>query len=79
MKLLEKLAKKYCQSVDDDCLCQRTQPGTKFGEHIYCFCGCGISKAYEAGFEKARQMATKLADESPLHCQCAIKIEDMGE
>jgi hypothetical protein len=45
-------ADKYCQSVDDDCLCQRTQPGTPVGEHIYCFCGCHIHKAFKAGFEK---------------------------
>ena len=38
-----------------------------------------VIEAFEAGFLMARKIATKLADESPLHCQCAVRIEDMGE
>lgn len=36
-----------------------------------------LNHAYEDGFKKAKEMAIKLADESPLHCQCAVHIEDM--
>lgn len=43
-------AEEYCKSVNDDCLCQRTNPGTPVGEHIYCFCGCSIYEAYLAGW-----------------------------
>lgn len=38
-----------------------------------------IMEAFEAGFIKARHMATKLADNSPFNCQCASHIEDMGK
>lgn len=38
-----------------------------------------VIEAFEAGFRKAVKMATKLADESPMHCQCAVHIEDLGE
>jgi hypothetical protein len=51
------LANKYTKVVGDDCLCQRTSPGTPVGEHIYCFCGCNVAEAYQAGLEKGLELA----------------------
>ena len=47
----ERRAKEFTKSKDDDCLCQRTQPGTRYGEHIYIFCGCNIHEAFLTGAE----------------------------
>jgi len=47
----ERRAKEFTKSKDDDCLCQRTQPGTRYGEHIYIFCGCSLHEAFIAGAE----------------------------
>jgi len=56
MKLIDKLAEAHCHENGDDCLCQRTVPGTPFGEHIYMFCGCSLYDAYRAGFQKAKEL-----------------------
>ena len=63
MKLLERLAEDYCYQKGDDCLCQRTAPGTPFGEHIYTFCGCNLYDAYKAGFRKAKELLIKREQE----------------
>lgn len=55
MKLTD-LANEYAKSVGEDCLCERTQPGTPVGEHIYISCGCDIAKAYMAGFMEAKNL-----------------------
>lgn len=52
---LDKKSKAYCDSVGDDCLCERTQPGTPVGECIYIFCGCNIDEAYQAGYKAAQE------------------------
>lgn len=46
---LSERANQYARAKGDDCLCQRTQPGTPVGEHIYVFCGCDLAEAYIAG------------------------------
>lgn len=51
---IEEMADIYAHKQGDDCLCQRTQPGTTFGEHIFCFCGCDVHASFLAG-AKAQQ------------------------
>lgn len=57
MTLPERLASEYAKEAGDDCLCQRTQPGTPVGEHIYCFCGCNVYEGFLAGYAAAEKRA----------------------
>jgi len=58
----QEAANKHAESIGDDCLCPRTQPGTKWGEHIYIFCGCQISESFLAGIAFERAKAKKLVE-----------------
>jgi len=52
-KAIEVFIQKKLRDMGDDCVCQRTSPGTPVGEHIHCFCGCQLD-------EIARAMAEHL-------------------
>lgn len=55
-KKRDELADKYilAQNWDEDCLTERTQPGTPVGEHIDQYaCGCFIHETFQAGFNAA--------------------------
>ena len=62
----DELAAQYARDKGDDCLCQRTNPGTPVGEHIHCFCGCDLHEAHQAGFNfgaaEVMAMAEKLVE-----------------
>ncbi len=64
MKKYEKLSNQFAIEKGNDCLCQRTSPGTHYEEHIYCFCGCTLGEAYVAGFLKARELAIQQVRET---------------
>lgn len=60
---LEDAANKYVtETKGDDCLCQRTQPGTKYGEHLYIWCGCSIAEGFVAGARFERERISKSGD-----------------
>lgn len=66
---VEEEAEKYAKEKGDDCLCQRTAPGTPFGEHIWIFCGCDVFKAHLAGADLAMRLICeelRSADKDPV-------------
>lgn len=51
---MNQLADKYIleQDFDEDCLSERTQPGTKYGECTYhSLCGCFVHETFKAGYQ----------------------------
>ena len=70
MSKRDELAEKYAKSAGDDCLCQRTNPGTPVGEHIFCFCGCDISDAFLAGYDAREAEVKRLREALEAACSC---------
>ena len=80
MNKIQALATKYSKSVGDDCLCQRTNPGTPVGEHIFIFCGCDVSDAYKAGFKKAKELALLLDPACQKWFEVPVRLlKELGE
>lgn len=53
-------AARNCEArKDGDCLSQLTQPGTKYGEHIYVFCECAVIEGFQQGAQFARTILTE--------------------
>lgn len=63
---MNQLADKYIleQDFDEDCLSERTQPGTKYGECTYhSLCGCFVHETYKEGFDAASAEYEKIIAE----------------
>ena len=62
MSKLEEAANEYAKKMGDDCLCQRTRPGTPVGEHPDFFCGCYVYGGFVNGAKWAFEQAARVAE-----------------
>lgn len=74
----EQLAREYAKSVGDDCLNQRTSPGTPVGECTYIFCGCHVNDAFLAGAQY-QDLISREAEGAEILALKRIAMECAGE
>ena len=72
----EKAARGYCREKGDDCLTDRTQPGTPVGECIYIFCGCDLYDAVIFGIAHARAQDAEWVKALEKTVNIAVKFRD---
>jgi len=77
-KLKNRLADEYIlkQDFDEDCLTERTNPGTPVGECTYhTLCGCFIHETYKEGFDAASAEYEKIIAELEGALDSIIEID----